>query len=149
MLRGSMLSLLWLAVGAASTHLRVVQHDLPEDHAAARELARYVHLLTTTAPLVASSSPREYDELFHIQHADHPGHRITTALDGSRHVVRISGRTSEARLHGCYSLLMQLGVRFAMDGDIIPRGKYTGTTPLPVQPTAGAADFDYRGLQPF
>lgn len=108
---------------------------------AAREIRRYVYLRTGTLLPIATSgggfvlrqdpglSPQEY--------------RLKTESD----TLTISGGSEVAMLYGAYHLAEKLGVRFYLDGDVIPDERVPFE--LPTLDETHRPLFELRGIQPF
>eukprot|EP01006_Ploeotia_vitrea_P019533 TRINITY_DN51745_c0_g1_i1.p1 TRINITY_DN51745_c0_g1~~TRINITY_DN51745_c0_g1_i1.p1 ORF type:complete len:827 (-),score=79.76 TRINITY_DN51745_c0_g1_i1:164-2449(-) len=74
------------------------------------------------------------------------GHRLQTTEDG----LIISGGSEQAILYGVYTLCEKLGIRFTLEGDIIPHGDSIPLLKeLPHMDTIDQPVFPIRGLQPF
>ncbi len=108
---------------------------------AAREIRRYVYLRTGTLWAIAPKG-----EGFAL--------KIDPALDAQQYRLKsdgatatISGGSDVAVLYGAYAYVEKLGVRFQIDGDVIPDERLKE---LPVvKEETGKPLFELRGLQPF
>ena len=73
-------------------------------------------------------------------------------------IIHVAGTTHTATMHGCYTLLEALGVRFRVDGDVVddarvrafatPGALLAGAFPRGARATTLTPSFDRRGLQP-
>src|SRR5665647_3037923 len=72
---------------------------------------------------------------------------LKTLAKGSGRVVLVAGGGGPGVLYGAYQLAEMLGVRFGLDGDVVP----DGTIPMPGLDLdeAGHPLFAVRGVQPF
>ncbi len=72
---------------------------------------------------------------------------LKTLAKGSRRLVLVAGGGGPGVLYGAYQLAEMLGVRFGLDGDVVP----DGTVPMPGLDLdeAGHPLFAVRGIQPF
>ncbi|MGE5742021.1 MAG: malectin domain-containing carbohydrate-binding protein, partial [Candidatus Aminicenantes bacterium RBG_16_66_30] len=72
---------------------------------------------------------------------------LKTVGDGSRRIVLVAGGGGPGVLYGAYQLAEMLGVRFGLEGDIVP----DGTVPMPRLDLdeTGRPLFAVRGIQPF
>jgi hypothetical protein len=133
-------------------------YSATEDNYAARELARYVYLvsgdyptliygnlstfdldLTTSVETILIGAPRSElilaaaGEALAASFSD-----VTTLNETGRHsvtrtspfVVAIGGETPKARLYGVYTAAEQLGVRFELHQDVVPDPTAYGGLPL-------------------
>ena len=132
---------------------------------AAQEVQRYIYLRTGRLLPIVESLPRQGDAsqqgdaiLFKRDNTlDEQQYRLkTTALnedaagdDGNRRrkLLCIAGGSDVAVLYGAYQLVEKFGVRFYLDGDVVPEGKINFS--LPELNETASPLFDVRGTQPF
>jgi len=111
---------------------------------AAREVRRYVYLRTGRLLRTATEAPDgpairlELDPRLHP-----PAYRLKT--DGP--VLTVSGGSGIGVLYGAYALAERLGVRFQIDGDVIPDHRMPLV--LPALDETHAPLFALRGILPF
>lgn len=123
----------------------------PLEILAAREVQRYLYLRTGRLFEIDTARPPEGDAL--VLATDPDAHALdafslrTSARDGAR-TLRIAGGSPAATLYGAYRFAEHLGVRFALEGDIVPDER-TGTFVLPDIDESMAPLFALRGIQPF
>ncbi len=140
---------------------------------AALELRRYIYLRTGQI-LPAANSPNSAEKLLLISRADHvlewaasflpdsgwqgalksriqtcgpDGYFLWTTRAGSREVLFIVGSTEAAVLWAAYRLAEHLGVRFYLEGDVIPDRRTAWA--FPQLDEVRRPLFAYRGIQPF
>ena len=111
---------------------------------AASEIRRYVYLRTGTLLPIATRS-REGRAI--VLQTDPALHEQTCRLKTDGSVLTISGGSDVGVLYGAYVFAEKLGVRFQIDGDVIPDGRVP--LALPVLDEIHQPLFDLRGLQPF
>ena len=129
------------------------QHAGPLEEFAARELQRYFYLRTgILADLVRSdSAPAGYRHSFILGNnnrklgADGFLIKSNTIPRGRQHVI--AGGDERGTLYGVYRLLECTGLRFGIDGDVLPDEKFDPDK-LSVN-ESGNPRFSKRGLQPF
>ena len=142
--------LLAVSCGALAAATRPVivcpENASPQVKLAAKELRRYVYLRTgelspisSTAPIVSIPSIRLTRDL-----------RLTPQeyrLESSGESLEIAGGSDIGVLYGAYAYAEKLGIRFELNGDIIP----DRTIPLriPQLDETHKPLFELRGLQPF
>lgn len=111
---------------------------------AAREIRRYVYLRTgALLPIAAHSAESKAIVLQTDPALKAQTCRLKT--DGS--ALTISGGSDVGVLYGAYVFAEKLGVRFQIDGDVIPDGREPLV--LPVLDEMHQPLFELRGLQPF
>jgi len=116
---------------------------------AAKEVRRYVYLRTgELLAIMADPSDRSDPSNVKITLTLDPAlgpqdYRLKTA--GSS--LTISGGSDVALLYGAYAYVETLGVRFELNGDVIPDGKIPFA--LPALDETHKPLFELRGLQPF
>jgi hypothetical protein len=111
---------------------------------AAREIRRYVYLRTgTLLPIAASATTGTAIRLTIDGSLDQQQFRLQTAGP----VLTVTGGSDVAVLYGAYALVEKLGVRFQIDGDVIPDARVPWV--LPVLDETRQPLFALRGLQPF
>ena len=111
---------------------------------AASEIRRYVYLRTATLlPIAASSTEGTAIVLKTDPALEKQQSRLRT--DGA--VLTISGGSDVGVLYGAYVFAEKLGVRFQIDGDVIPDARVQLV--LPVLDETRRPLFELRGLQPF
>lgn len=140
-------------------------HDL----AAAKEIRRYYYLRTGGLPdmnrpsmlseirrdsivVVQKGSPlldglTDPDVLRKISGLGSQDYLLRTVPFLSRKLVLVVGGSGPAVLYGAYQLAEKLGIRFYLDGDVVPDGKISGLT-ADLNET-GRPLFITRGIQPF
>ena len=134
------------AAGAPSATISCPADAPANMQLAAKEVRRYVFLRTGELPGIGA------------QPADSSGLQITLALDhalgmeeyrlkSDGKALGITGGSDVAVLYGAYAFVEKLGVRFELNGDVIPDGKIP--LALPVLDETRKPLFDLRGLQPF
>ncbi len=72
---------------------------------------------------------------------------LKTAKRGSKSIVLVAGGSGPAVLYGAYQLAEKLGVRFFLEGDVVPDGTAKSIS-LDIDET-GHPLFAVRGIQPF
>jgi len=128
---------------------------------AARELCRYVYLRTgKLLPIVAADAPQTGG--FVVARKDRPAvaalaadaaaleaqqYLLKTLDAGGKRVVLVAGGDDAGVLYGAYRLAERLGVRFYLEGDVIPDAQMP--LELPTVDEAGKPLFSIRGIQPF
>jgi len=75
------------------------------------------------------------------------GYWLKTMSAGSGRVVLVAGGSGPAVLYGAYQLAEKLGVRFSLEGDVVPDGKVA--PPAFDLDETGRPLFAVRGIQPF
>ena len=140
-------------------------HDL----AAAKELRRYFYLRTGVLPamnrftslsqirrdsvvmaLKGSSlldGLADADALKKISGLGAQDYLLKTVTFLSRKIVFVVGGSGPALLYGAYQLAEKMGIRFYLEGDVVPEKKLTGLN-LDLDET-GRPLFPIRGIQPF
>ena len=116
---------------------------------AARELQRYAYQRTgELLPIVDALPPMgdvivpQVDPALQAQQ-----YRLHTRGEGARQVLRITGGTDVSVLYGVYRLAETMGIRFYLDGDVIPDQRVAWK--LPVLDLTEQPLFEHRGIQPF
>jgi hypothetical protein len=111
---------------------------------AAREVRRYAYLRTGRLLPLGTNSAAGAAILLQIDPAlDKQQYRLRT--QGA--VLTLSGGSDVAVLYGAYAFAEKLGVRFQLDGDVVP--DTLAPLVLPVLDETHQPLFDLRGLQPF
>jgi hypothetical protein len=140
----------------------------------AAELRRYLYLLTgRLAPLVKIDSLAELndpgiivDQKSRWLEGDKSGslladrilssptqkispdnYRLKTIRQGKHFYLLIAGHDGPGILYGIYAFVEKLGVRFTLEGDVVPEEKITFK--IPVLDETGRPLFKLRGIQPF
>ena len=135
-------SLVLASAGIASAQTIVCPPDAPANvKLAAKEVRRYVWLRTGSLLRIADSGGGIYlkvdpslgPQQFRLKHGDN--------------FIWISGGSDVAVLYGAYAFAEKLGVRFYLDGDVVPDQRIPFALP-PLDETR-APLFDLRGIQPF
>ena len=72
---------------------------------------------------------------------------LRTLRGGDRTIVLVAGGDPVGTLYGAYRLAEHLGVRFYLEGDVVPDRQTDGA--LPELDEIGRPLFDRRGIQPF
>jgi hypothetical protein len=110
---------------------------------AAREIRRYLYLRTAELlPIEAATNGSRIS--FRIDRSlDEQQYRLKS--DGRS--MEISGGSDVAVLYGAYAFVEKLGVRFQIDGDVIPDARIPFS--LPELDETHKPLFNLRGLQPF
>lgn len=138
-------AVLLLTAGAALAQTIVCPTGAPPHvKLAAKEIRRYVWLRT--------------GELLRIGDRPSGDSRITLSIDAALEaqqfrlqcdgkVLAITGGSEVAVLYGAYAFAEQLGVRFYLDGDVIPDGRIR--LALPRLNETHSPLFEVRGIQPF
>jgi hypothetical protein len=128
------------------------QKASPIEEFAARELQRYFYLRTgILADLVQSDSvPAGYRHCFILGNndtlqADNFYLKTYKTNKSRRHVI--AGGDGRGTLYGVYRLLESTGLRYGIDGDVLPDEKFDPD--LLSLNESGKPRFDKRGLQPF
>ena len=135
---------------------------------AAQEIRRYVYLRTASLVPIVEDPARAEGGLIVVGSKDRPvvkGFLDDAALKASveglaaeqyllrsiRHrgqsVVLVVGGDATGTLYAAYRLAEHLGVRFYLDGDVLPDGRIPLS--LPALDEVGKPLFDRRGIQPF
>ena len=134
--------LAFLTVCAASPQTIVCPTDAPANvKLAAKEIRRYIYLRTGNLPRIAESSagislkvdPELGPQQFRLKYGDN--------------FIWISGGSDVAVLYGAYAFAEKLGVRFQLDGDVIPDEKIPFS--IPQLDETRQPVFELRGIQPF
>lgn len=108
---------------------------------AAKEIRRYVYLRTGRVLSIAATGSGialKVDPALAAQQY---------RLNSDGRVLVISGGSDVAVLYGAYAFAERLGVRFFLDGDVIPDGRIR--LALPRLDETHAPLFEVRGIQPF
>ena len=74
-------------------------------------------------------------------------YRLRTRPENGRKVLGITGGSDLAVLYGAYAFAEKLGVRFQLDGDVLPDARIA--LALPQLDETHAPLFALRGIQPF
>jgi hypothetical protein len=141
-MRWIMVMLASLAVNLVSAQTIVCPAGAPPNvRLAAKEIRRYVWLRTGTWLTLVETGQGitlKTDPALAAQQ-----YRLKS--DGA--ALTISGGSDVAVLYGAYAFAQKLGVRFQLDGDVIP----DGTIPfaIPVLDETRQPEFELRGIQPF
>ncbi len=116
---------------------------------AAHEIRRYVYLRTGTLPAVTTEKTREEPavRLFLDPTLPQGAYRLHTTRRGGTKTLLLSGRNGIALLYGAYALAEKLGVRFHLDGDVLPEERIPFS--IPDMNETGRPLFRLRGIQPF
>ncbi len=139
------------------------------ERAAAAEIRRYIYLRTGFVPMLreAGSFSRIPDGAVAVslkggalvqglEDGDAAGrlaglgpedHWLKTLRSGSKRVHLVAGGSGPAVLYGAYQLAEKLGIRFGLEGDIVPDAKLEALS-LDLDET-GHPLFAIRGIQPF
>ncbi len=128
----------------------------PLEVLAAREVRRYLYVRTgELCPITTgTASPAEGDAVVFARPSGteqrrlgSEGYTLTTAEHGGRRIVTISGGGPVGTLYGAYRFAEHLGVRFYLEGDVVPDERIP--LELPVVKELGKPLFALRGIQPF
>jgi len=137
---------------------------------AAREIARYVYLRTGNLPsMMLSQKELPANPLVVVVgRTDRPivaevarranlspslakltaqSYRLKTVSQNGARVLLVAGADDVGTLYGAYRLAEHLGVRFFLDGDVVPDDR--APLGLPDLDEEGKPLFDLRGIQPF
>lgn len=110
---------------------------------AAKEVRRYVYLRTGVLLEIGPDVRQPGIEFMVEQSLGGQEYRLRT----TDQKLTISGGTPLAALYGAYAFAEKLGIRFQLDGDIIPDGRIPFS--LPTLDETHRPDFEIRGIQPF
>jgi len=165
------LSILLIVNYAFSQETVVVYPTKPTqmENLAARELRRYIFMRTGSLPqlLMSDNIPSRGKNIFIVGQKNrsvftnrlfsnksesiielkNEEYLIQTYKNGDINYHIVAGGNDIGVLYGAYSLLKSMGIRYYMDGDVIPDGKFDLTS-LNVD-ELGKPLFDKRGIQPF
>lgn len=116
-----------------------------QEKLAAKELRRYIYLLTDTLPSIESKGSGDtilvrVDDALEVEE-----YRLVTDATGTQ--LTITGGSPVATLYGAYQVIEHLGVRFYLHGDVIPDFKTAWE--MPVLNETGKPLFALRGILPF
>ena len=129
------------------------------ENLAAKEVRRYVYLRTgQLLPIIetAGAEPEKGDIIRIGRSQTVPPlpiimppelYSLVTTHQGNRRILEISGANPTPILYAAYRLAEHLGVRFYLDGDVVPDEKIPFT--LPDLDETGKPLFKTRGIQPF
>jgi hypothetical protein len=139
------------------------------ERAAAAEVRRYLYLTTGVLPALkeAASFARipdgavavlekggtlarglgDSDAAGRIAALGPEDHWLKTLARGSKRIILVAGGGGPGVLYGAYQLAEKLGVRFGLEGDVVPDARI----PMPALDLdeTGAPLFAIRGIQPF
>lgn len=73
---------------------------------------------------------------------------VKTVAQGGKTIHLIMGGNENGLLYGAFAFAEQLGVRFYLDGDVVP-DRHVPASRISVGEKTGAPLFDIRGIQPF
>lgn len=113
---------------------------------AAREVRRYVYLRTGELLPIASDRSDPTNQVIVLK-ADHTLGAQEFSLKSDGRSLTISGGSDVALLYGAYAFAEKLGVRFQIDGDVVPDEKIPFA--IPKLDETHTPLFKLRGLQPF
>lgn len=134
------LVLITASLAAAATI--VCPPDVPENvRLAAKEIRRYVYLRTgELLPIAATGQGIQFkvDRSLATQ-------QFRLKSDGAS--LTVSGGSDVAVLYGAYAFAEKLGVRFYLDGDVVPDARIAFA--IPKLDETRAPLFELRGIQPF
>jgi len=121
----------------------------PQSQLAAREVQRYVYLRTGKMLSLRKDavSREECIMLGKDTSLSTEQFRLKTATINGYKVLRIEGGSDLATLYGAYRFAEKLGVRFELEGDVVPDARIRFA--LPDLDETNAPLFDTRGIQPF
>ncbi len=140
----------------------------PQEQLAAREVRRYVYLRTGEwLPIMPADSLVKGFKFVVVSQKSAPiilklemdessapvaglrpeGYYLKSLENSGREILLICGGDSIGTLYGAYRLAEHLGVRFYLEGDVIPDEKIKFA--LPNLDEQGRPLFDTRGIQPF
>lgn len=127
---------------------------------AAREIRRYVYLRTGRLLPIASAQALPVGDIILVRvlvggdvapgqapPAGSHGYVLASSRDGLRRTQLVAGADPVGTLYAAYRLAEHLGVRFYLEGDVIPDATMPFAIPT-VNETAKPL-FDTRGIQPF
>ncbi|RXZ79679.1 hypothetical protein EBB07_21755 [Paenibacillaceae bacterium] len=126
------------------------QHATAQERLAAHEIRRYVYLRTSQLlPLLSSNELPEGMSGFAVsQEGAGQSYRIYTVTTPQNHTwVHVTGGDEGGILYAAYRVAEQLGVRFALHGDIIPDSQIPLS--LAFAEEHGKPLFELRGILPF
>ncbi len=113
---------------------------------AAKELRRYIHLRTGVTPVIRrDSGPGDALVLSIDEALGGQEYQLVTADNGRR--LDITGGSPLAVLYGAYRCVEHFGVRFYLDGDVIPDERLVWA--LPQLHERAKPQFELRGLNPW
>ena len=112
---------------------------------AAREVQRYVHVRTGVLLPVTPADPARESAI--VLAVDPDLGRQTYRLRTRDDDLFITGGSEVAVLYGAYAFAEKLGVRFEVQGDVIPDGRIELN--LPALDETRTPLFEHRGIQPF
>ena len=144
----------------------VAQDAVAFERLAAREIRRYVYLRTGDVAEIVEDGriPAQGDVIVVGLHHDplianlkEPAAQaplgpqeflLRTIHRNGRELLLIVGGDGPGLLYGAYRFAEHLGVRFLLEGDVIPEGRIR-LSPLPKLMDRGRPLFELRGIQPF
>lgn len=118
---------------------------------AAREVQRYIHLRTGRSLAITSERPSAIDAIVlevDAQTLDAEAFLLKTHDEPGRTILRIAGGSPLAVLYGSYRFAELMGVRFELQGDVIPDRPFEFDR-LPLVDETHGPLFALRGIQPF
>jgi hypothetical protein len=143
----AVLALLVTSVSQASVVIVPPRNPSPVQKLAAKELQRYIYLRTGKMPevsvrpssqrIVLITSPKSFRS---------QEYQIRTTHASGRTTWQIVGGDDTGVLYGAYRFAEKLGVRFYLQGDVIPDKRLAK---LPVVNETGKPVFSIRGINPF
>ncbi|HON65040.1 MAG TPA: malectin domain-containing carbohydrate-binding protein [Phycisphaerae bacterium] len=153
MVIGALMGLVGLQGGwAMADHPVIVTSDRPtaREKLAASEVRRYIYLRTGELLDVVRSKPDGQDCI--LIGGDTRGlapqeYVLKTTRQDGRTILTIAGGDDVGTLYGAYRFAEHLGVRFYLDGDVMPDERIP--LKLPDVDEEGSPLFELRGIQPF
>ncbi len=126
--------------------IQCAQDAPPQVRLAAREIRRYLYLRTGQLLPIRAEKPGPAEPSFQLE--------TDTALQPAQYRLRtagahlaITGGSPLAVLYGAYAFAEKLGVRFQLDGDVLPDGRIAFE--VPQLDETHTPLFKLRGIQPF
>lgn len=136
------------AIHACAGQVSIVHADNASilERFAAKELRRYIYLRSGELPAIRrDSGPGDTLAIGIDASLEAQEYRLATSNDGRR--LAITGGTPLGALYGVYRLVEHLGVRFYLDGDVIPDARLVWA--LPRLNERAKPQFELRGLNPW
>jgi hypothetical protein len=138
-----------LLVFAACSGSKKININLPENASqleryAASEIRKYIYLRTGELAEIKSNSQESEGIILKIDSALDTEEFSLKTENGN---LTVSGGSDKAILYGAYELAEQLGIRFYLDGDVVPDLKIPFIIPL--LDIQKKPFFSVRGIQPF
>lgn len=152
-------------VNAAELSVVYTTAATPLEKLAARELSRYVYLRTRTLTSPAAGDSLPANDCIVVARKNQPivaaipgvkdavielreqEYLLKTVEAGAHHILVIVGGDDVGTLYGAYRLAETLGIRFYLDGDVIPDQQVAWK--MPKLDERGSPLFSLRGILPF